>query len=107
VRSGRLRFSAAALALQANYQEHRIGSTLIECGMQQLSALSVNVVFVYGDPEYYERFGINVEAARDYTPPFKLQYSSGRQGIVLDEYAMEKASVAKTFVAPLHDPKLW
>ncbi len=97
----------APLAVQANYQKRRIGSTLIKHGIQQLSAIGVNIVFVYGDPNYYERFGFNADTARNYTVPYKLQYPSGWQAIVLNEYAMEKVPVAINCVASLCDPKLW
>ena len=97
----------APLAVQADYQKRRIGSTLIKYGMQQLSAMSVNIVFVYGDPNYYERFGCNADIARNYITPYNLQYPSGWQAIVLNEYAMEKVPIAINCVAPLCDPKLW
>lgn len=97
----------APLAVQADYQKCRIGSTLIKYGMQQLSAMGVNIVFVYGDSNYYQRFGFNADTARNYITPYKLQYPSGWQAIVLNEYAMEKIPVAINCVASLCDPKLW
>ena len=97
----------APLAVQPEYQKRRIGSTLIEYGMQQLSAIGVNVVFVYGDPKYYGRFGFSADSARDYTSPYNLQYPFGWQAIVLKECAIEKAPVAINCVTSLCDPKFW
>jgi putative acetyltransferase len=97
----------APLAVQPDYQKRRIGSALIEYGMQQLSAIGVNIVFVYGDPNYYGRFGFNADAARNYTTPYNLQYPFGWQAIVLNECAIEKVPVAINCVASLRDPKLW
>jgi len=97
----------APLAVQLDYQKRRIGSTLIKYGMQQLSARGVNVVFVYGDPKYYGRFGFNADTARNYTTPYNLQYPFGWQAIVLNECDIEKAPVAITCVTSLCDPKLW
>lgn len=97
----------APLAVQPEYQKCRVGSKLIECGMQQLSAMKVNVVFVYGDPKYYGRFGFSADAAHRYSPPYKIQHPCGWQAIVLNEYACEKEPVAITCVNSLHDPKLW
>ncbi len=91
----------APLAVQTDYQKRRIGSTLIKYGMRQLSAMGVNIVFVYGDPNYYERFGFNADTARNYTTPYKLQYPSGWQAIVLNEYVMEKMPVVINCVAAL------
>ncbi|MCX4028493.1 N-acetyltransferase [Endozoicomonas sp. SM1973] len=97
----------APLAVQPNYQKRRIGSKLIEYGMQQLLTIGGNIVFVYGDPKYYGRFGFNAETARNYTAPYKLQYPFGWQAIVLNEYILEKVPVAINCVASLCDPKLW
>ncbi len=97
----------APLGVKPDYQKRRIGSKLIEYGLQQLSEMGVNVVFVYGDPKYYGRFGFSTDAAQQYTTPYKLQYPFGWQAIVLKEYAIEKWPAAITCVAPLCDPKLW
>lgn len=97
----------APLAVKSNYQKHRIGSALIEYGMQHLSAMGVNVVFVYGDPKYYGRFGFNAEAARNYKTPYKLQYPFGWQAIAIRECATEKEPEAIHCVTSLCDPKLW
>ena len=41
----------APLAVHPDYQNRRIGSTLVKHGLQRLSATGVNVVFVYGEPQ--------------------------------------------------------
>jgi putative acetyltransferase len=97
----------APLAVKPDYQKHRIGSALIEYGMQQLSAMGVNVVFVYGDPKYYGRFGFNADAARNYKTPYKLQYPFGWQAIAIRECATENAPAAIHCVRSLCDPILW
>jgi putative acetyltransferase len=97
----------APLAVLADYQKRSIGSALIEFGMQQLSEIGVNVVFVYGDPKYYERFGFNADIARVYTTPYKLEYPFGWQARVLNECTIEKTPVTINCVAALCNPKLW
>lgn len=97
----------APLGVKPDYQKRRIGSKLIEHGIQQLSVREVNVVFVYGDPKYYGRFGFNADAAHQYTTPYKLQYPFGWQAIVINECDIEKPPVAITCVHSLCDPKLW
>ena len=44
----------APLAVRPDCQKQRIGSALVEYGMQRLSALGVDLIFVYGAPEYYQ-----------------------------------------------------
>jgi putative acetyltransferase len=57
----------APLAVQPDHQKRRIGSGLVENGMQQLKEMGVNILFVYGDPKYYGRFGFTegASAARE------------------------------------------
>ena len=97
----------APLAVKPDYQGRRVGSNLVENGMQQLSAMGVDVVFVYGDPKYYGRFGFSADAARRYKAPYKLQHPFGWQAIELNECEIEESPVAISCVASLCDPKLW
>lgn len=102
-----LAYILAPLAVQAAYQKRRIGSRLVENGMQRLSAMGVHIVFVYGDPKYYARFGFHADTARNYTTPYDLQYPFGWQAVVLNEYAIEQSPVAIHCVTALCNPELW
>lgn len=97
----------APLAVKPDYQKRRIGSKLIESGVQQLSRMGVDIIFVYGDPKYYSKFGFSVDAAERYIPPHKLQYPFGWQGIALRECSVGKSSVKIVCVTCLDDPTLW
>jgi len=97
----------APLGVNPEYQKRRIGSKLIESGMQQLSRMGVGILFVYGDPKYYSRFGFSVDAAERYIPPYELQYPFGWQGIALNECSTGKSPVKITCVTSLCDPALW
>jgi putative acetyltransferase len=97
----------APLGVRPDHQERRIGSKLIDSGKQQLSIAGVNILFVYGDPEYYSKFGFSVNAAECYIPPYKLQYPFGWQAIVLNESGTEKPSIKIACVTSLCDPALW
>lgn len=97
----------APLGVIPDYQKQRIGSKLTEHGIQQLSVTGVNVVFVYGDPKYYGRFGFSADAAHQYTTPYQLHYPFGWQAIVLKECSIENPPVAITCVTSLCDPELW
>jgi putative acetyltransferase len=87
--------------------ERKIGTKLIENGIEQLSEKGVSVVFVYGDPKYYGKFGFNAGAASRYSPPYELQYPFGWQAIALNEVCFEKQNVKISCVASLCDPELW
>jgi putative acetyltransferase len=102
-----LGYILAPLAIRPSHQKRRIGSRLVESGMQQLSSMGVKIVFVYGDPKYYSRFGFSEDVARRYVPPYQLEYPFGWQGIVLNDYSTEESSVRIACVPSLRDPSLW
>lgn len=97
----------APLAVKPEYQKRGTGSQLVQKGMHRLSDMGVDIVFVYGDPKYYGRFGFSVDAAERYTPPYRLQYPFGWQGISLKDCCTEKSPVKIACVASLCDPVLW
>ncbi len=97
----------APLGVKPEYQKRRIGSKLIESGMQRLLEMEVNMLFVYGDPKYYSRFGFNADASARYIPPYKLQYPFGWQAVTLNECNIAKSPVKLTCVTSLCDSELW
>ena len=97
----------APLGVKPDYQKQHIGSRLIESGMQQLLKMGVNILFVYGDPIYYSRFGFSTDIAAQYNPPYELQYPFGWQAIVLNECEIANPHGSLTCVTSLCDPELW
>ena len=55
--------------------------------------MGVDILFVYGDPKYYSRFGFSADAAVRYIPPYRLQYPFGWQGIALKERNIERSAI--------------
>ena len=97
----------APLGVKPGYQKRGIGSELIESGKEQLSTMGVDVIFVYGDPNYYGKFGFNAHNAAVYSPPYELQYAFGWQAITLNEDIFAGSTVRISCVDSLSDPKLW
>ena len=97
----------APLGVKPDYQKRGVGSKLIASGMDRLSSLGVNIVFVYGDPEYYSNFGFSVDAAMRYLPPYDLEYPFGWQSITLNEFSISESSIKIACVTSLCDPALW
>jgi len=97
----------APLGVKPDYQKHRIGSKLIESGMERLLKMGVNVLFVYGDPNYYGKFGFNADAASGYSPAYELEYPFGWQAIILNEAVLTESTVTISCVNTLNDPELW
>lgn len=97
----------APLAVHPKFQKQGIGARLVEAGMQRLSELGVGIVFVYGDPSYYGRFGFDADIAARYVPPYPLQYPFGWQAKALTDVGRSPSSGKLTCVAALQDPQLW
>ena len=97
----------APLAVRPDCQKQRIGSALVEYGMQQLSAMGVDIIFVYGAPEYYGRFGFNADTAQSYNAPYPLQYPFGWQAVAIRDCVIENGPHATQCVKALCKPSLW
>ena len=97
----------APLGVKPGHQKCRIGSKLIDSGMQQLSSMGVAILFVYGDPKYYSKFGFCVDTAERYIPPYKLQYPFGWQGLALNACSTGTSSIKIACVSSLCDQALW
>ncbi|MCB1930337.1 MAG: N-acetyltransferase [Rhodocyclaceae bacterium] len=95
----------APLGVVPEYQQAGVGSSLIEAGMARLSGDGVDVVLVYGDPNYYGRFGF--AAAVRFLPPYELQYPFGWQAKQLHDDSSDNRITRISCVAALCDPSLW
>lgn len=97
----------APLAVRPEYQDRGIGSKLIKSGLHRLAEQQVNILFVYGDPGYYGKFGFDAETAQGFLPPYRLQYPFGWLAMTLNEGVDTESTVEISCAAPLNDPALW
>ena len=97
----------APLGVKPDFQKCRIGSGLVESGMKKLMNMGVNILFVYGDPKYYSRFGFSADTAKNYVPPYRLKYPFGWQGIAFSECSIRNLTIKIACVSSLCDPALW
>ncbi len=97
----------APLGVKPDFQKRGIGSKLIEYGLHMLSTAGVHIVFVYGDPKYYGKFGFSADTAHPYSTPYKLEYPFGWQAITLNKCDYKKTPASISCVAPLCDQQLW
>ena len=65
----------APLGVKPDFQKRGIGSTLIERGMHQFLGMGVHLLFVYGDPAFYGRYGFRADVADRYTPTLPASIS--------------------------------
>jgi len=97
----------APLAVKPEHQKRGIGSQLVEDGIRRVSDMGVGIIFVYGDPTYYGKFGFTADVADRFTPPYDLQYPFGWQAITLDKTLSKDWSGQIACVPPLCNPNLW
>jgi putative acetyltransferase len=97
----------APLAVAPKHQKKWIGSNLIKSGIDMLTENGVGVVLVYGDPDYYGRFGFKAEIGLSFVPPYSLQYPFGWTGMMLNETSIPEQPIQFECVSALSKPDLW
>ena len=75
--------------------------------MKKLKEAGVNIVFVYGDPEFYGKFGFHADTANDFPAPFDLEYPFGWQALILKDWSDKTTPAVTSCVSALSDPDLW
>ena len=61
---------------------------------------------VYGDPQYYSRFGFNTDLAMNFIPPYTLQFPDGWHALKLNSAVFPEGGEI-TCVESLNNPGLW
>ncbi len=72
-----LGYILAPLAVEPAAQRSGVGSKLVHEGLQQITDSAGGIVFVYGDPNYYGRFGFVPVSPEQHQPPFPLEFPDG------------------------------
>jgi putative acetyltransferase len=104
-----LGYILAPLAVMPDHQKNGIGSELIKVGLERVAETGSEVLLVYGDPDFYGRFGFNAELAEPFIPPHPLQYPFGwlALGIGIGQYKAPGTAVKIACVSPLSFPCFW
>ena len=67
----------SALAVHRSHRKKGIASKLVERSKADLISAGVDMMFVYGDPNYYGKFGFEIELAKQFIPPYPLKFEFG------------------------------
>jgi putative acetyltransferase len=99
------------VAVIPEYRNENIDKLLMEEGLKNLKKSGIEMVFVYGDPEYYKTHGFVPDAESfGFAPPFPLPKPHAEAWMVqaLSNIKGLSKSVGKVVVAdPLNKPELW
>ena len=96
----------APLAVSPKFQKNKIGSSLVTYGLDTISNMGSFIVFVYGDPHYYSRFGFKTDLARKFIPPHSLQFPEGCLALKLNSAACQKRDT-RNWAHEANKPQLW
>ena len=95
------------LGVREGRQGAGVGSSLVRYGLDQLTQMGADAVFVYGDPNYYERFGFSVQTAESFLPPYSLEHPTGWQATSLNDREAFPGPTTLSCVPPLMNAALW
>ncbi|MCC5847049.1 MAG: N-acetyltransferase [Verrucomicrobia bacterium] len=100
-------YTLAPLGVMPDMQKRGIGTGLVKAGLKQLENDGVQLVFVYGDPAYYGRFGFSQELARTYVPPYPLSLPFGWQALAFSDPGSMAHPIHMRLADALSHPDLW
>ncbi len=95
----------APLGVLEDHQGSGVGTALIQRGLAMLEHRGADLVFVYGDPNYYGRTGFRQQDA--FSAPSKLTYPDAWQVQWLRPDVAAGARGAVRCAASLAAPELW
>ena len=99
-------FILAPLAVSQEFQGKGVGAKLVNEGLNYLIKNEVDTVCVYGDPNFYSRFGFEKSKGKDFVPPYKLTMPAGWQAKSLS-YKTLREHFRFSCIDPLMNENLW
>jgi putative acetyltransferase len=100
-------FILSPVAIATNKQRKGTGQQLINFGISHLKSQGVNLVFTYGDPNFYSRVGFKPVSESIIKAPLKLSYPEGWLAQSLDGSPIKAIKGAVHCVEALNDQKYW
>jgi putative acetyltransferase len=100
-------FLLSPVAIHTNYQGKGIGQKLINFGINYLKENGVELVFTYGDPNFYSKVGFSLITEKLVKAPLKLTYPEGWLGQSLVSDEIEPVAGNSYCVAALNKPEYW
>jgi len=97
----------APLAVHQLHQKKRIATQLIEAARAHFTESNVDALLVYGDPQFYGRYGFDAGLGQHFRPPYPLEYEFGWQVMMLNNRRICNMKLNFTCVDALSDAALW
>ena len=100
-------FILSPMAVRSDCQGKGIGKALINFSLENLRNQNVDLVFTYGDPNFYSKVGFERISGKDIVPPFSLTYPEGWLGQSLGNRNIDDLKGQFQCVEPLNREELW
>ncbi|EAQ99131.2 putative acetyltransferase [Congregibacter litoralis KT71] len=100
-------FLLSPVAVRSKTQGQGIGSRLIRHGLEALKAQGHDIVFTYGDPAYYSRFGFVAVSHEKVVAPYPLSMPVGWLAVSLKGDDVTKLEGRLQCVRAFDNPDLW
>ncbi len=100
-------FLLSPVAVDTSQQGKGVGQALIHFGIERLRELDVELVFTYGDPNYYSKVGFRPVPQDVVRAPFALSQPEGWLGQSLTGGSVGPLSGTARCVSAFDDPDLW
>ena len=100
-------FLLSPVAISTSSQGKGIGQKLINFGLNTLRDNDVELVFTYGDPNFYAKVGFRQITEKIVKAPLKLSYPEGWLGQSLVNDEIEPISGNSYCVEAFNKPEIW
>ena len=100
-------FLLAPLAVVPEHQRKGVGKSMIAKGLSILRENGADLVFVYGDPNYYSRSGFEPATPHGLDTPYELEYPEAWMVLELRQGVLGKGAGLIRCAAPLCSPEYW
>jgi len=79
----------APLAVAQEHQCKGIGKSLVNKGLEDLKQSGAELLFVYGDPNYYSQYGFEQAKLYDFKSPYELDYHEAWMVLGLNQESLK------------------
>lgn len=104
---GKNAFILSPVAIATSHQKMGVGQQLINYGIEQLRKINVDLVFTYGDPNYYKKVGFVQISENIVKAPLKLSFPEGWIAQSLNSDTLDKPIGIAQCVEALAHQKYW
>ena len=105
--SKKIAFILSPVAIATDFQGKGYGQKLINFGIEYLRSLHIDLIFTYGDPNFYSKVGFKQISENLVKAPFTLTYPEGWLAQSLNGKVIEKMEGTVQCVDALNNPKYW